>query len=251
MPQPEEFLKWIVQLIDRCVRGVAMVKLPEFSSRSFSDDKIPPKGAARMLRQRAMLVALSCPCAGSGLEVADHFQSRSSRAPTLVLGKSFHPGDYATPFGWNVGWEAALTTVCFKSVAAAFEALLVGISESDSTRPFFFVARALHFSHDCFDRACPDYSARKSVIQEVDLSGNERDIASFQTMFGFLGTPATLRHIVSQEMGKDKRMAFEVEELQELQELSEISRIRVGVSIRIDWFVEWFEIPSKWDEGQV
>jgi hypothetical protein len=75
-PQPEEFFKWIVQLIDSCICGVATVKLPEFSSRSFSDDKITPKRAAHTPRQRAMLVALSCFCAGSGLEAADYFQSR-------------------------------------------------------------------------------------------------------------------------------------------------------------------------------
>jgi hypothetical protein len=51
------------------------------------------------------------------------------------------------------------------------------------------------------------------------MSGNERDMASFQTVFGFLGTPATLRHIVLQEMVTDNPMAFEVEEVHELQEL--------------------------------
>jgi hypothetical protein len=62
-----------------------------------------------------MLVAHSCFCAGSELEAADYFQSRWDRTSTLVLGKSFHPGGYATPFGCAVGWEAAITAVCFKS----------------------------------------------------------------------------------------------------------------------------------------
>jgi hypothetical protein len=95
--------------------------------------------------------------------------------------------------------------------AGGFQALLVGIAEGERGRPFFFVARGVHFSDDCFRGGHADFSTCKSAILEADLSGNDLQSGSLPVIFGFLRTQTTLWHIVLEQVATDNPVLLQHE----------------------------------------
>lgn len=83
------------------------------------------------LKRRALFFAHYCFSSGSHSECAEYFQSKWNGEPLLVIGKSFHPGGYAAPFGCAIGMEAAITQVCFQSARFTYlSALLSALLKS-------------------------------------------------------------------------------------------------------------------------
>lgn len=88
------------------------------------------KRAPNSLMNRSLFLAHFYNTEGEQLYTLDYFKKIEGK-PTknLVIGKSFHPGNFAAPFGHAIGWEASLDTVSLQRFAptkfgAFFDALL-------------------------------------------------------------------------------------------------------------------------------
>lgn len=106
-----------------------LVTIPKLTSSLLEWNNVEDKRPEYSLMNRAILMAHYVFSSGKNLECADYFQTKWNGDSTLVLGKSFHPGGYAGPFGCAVGWEYGIDTVClqnahFKYMSAFVSCLL-------------------------------------------------------------------------------------------------------------------------------
>lgn len=70
------------------------------------------------IKWRALLLAHFYDIKGEQLYTIDYFQKwEDKQRPLMILGPSFHPGNFAPAFGHAIGWESMIDSVCFQSFA--------------------------------------------------------------------------------------------------------------------------------------
>ena len=70
------------------------------------------------IKWRALLLAHFYDIKGEQLYTIDYFQKwEDKQKPLMILGPSFHPGNFAPAFGHAIGWESKIDSVCFQGFA--------------------------------------------------------------------------------------------------------------------------------------
>lgn len=87
-----------------------------------SDIQLPPTEVLERpemaIKWRALLLAHFYDIKGEQLYTIDYFQKwEDKQKPLMILGPSFHPGNFAPAFGHAIGWESKIDSVCFQSFA--------------------------------------------------------------------------------------------------------------------------------------
>lgn len=111
---PFLLLRYFILILESCFQSVPYVVKPVIESKIKSLKKIilNPKHS---LKKRAIFLAHYSFTDGNNLESAEYFQQKwDGKDPLLIIGKNFHPGDYAAPFACAVAWETKLKSVCFQ-----------------------------------------------------------------------------------------------------------------------------------------
>jgi len=87
------------------------------------------------IRWRALFLAHFYDIHGEQLNTMTYFDKWEDKKPKLlVLGPSFHPGNFGAAFGHAIGWESLIDTVCFQNFAPTqFPRMIYSILDNAQT----------------------------------------------------------------------------------------------------------------------
>ena len=128
-------IKAIRTILDEATYGLNDLNKFSFETLTPIEDTFITKRPADNLKYRALFLAHFYGMAGDQLNAINYFDKWESRQnPMIVLGPSFHPGNFAAAFGHAIGWEMKLNTLCFQCfMPTQFSRMLQSVLETTQT----------------------------------------------------------------------------------------------------------------------
>ncbi|EAX99073.1 hypothetical protein TVAG_290200 [Trichomonas vaginalis G3] len=125
----------IMTVLKELTFGVSTYKPFEVHGDFALPQIVVSKRIPQAIRWRALFLAHFYDIRGNQLDTMTYFDKwENKKAKRLVLGPSFHPGNFGAAFGHAIGWETMIDTVCFQTLAPTqFARMILSILETAST----------------------------------------------------------------------------------------------------------------------
>lgn len=200
-----------------------------------SDIPLPPveikERIPQAIRWRALFLAHFYDITGNQLDTMTYFDKwEAKKHSRLVLGPSFHPGNFGAAFGHAIGWETLIDTVCFQTLAPTqFARMLLSILETSNT--IDRIAFTDYQNDDRLPQFPTSQIAKTRVEQWWILRSNFSMIRNFIQFSKYLQEPIKEFLIATSKLTKEdmKEIADLVDVTASLQQLRTFQLIRCQV----------------------